>query len=94
MCIIIFHIIYTGRYAEGRSCRGMDHYSNREKQPVGVAGSDSSLNFIFEEGGSKDETNWRSQCRSSEKKPGRYRSGSPEMKPTSEIYLGRRKQNQ
>jgi hypothetical protein len=58
MCIIIFYIIYAGRYAEGRSCRGMDHYSNREKQPVGVAGSDSSLNFISEEGGSKDETNW------------------------------------
>jgi hypothetical protein len=73
--------LYDGRYAEGRSCRGMDHYANREKQSVGVAGAStpsfevpnvqfhspapsirapcaSSLNFEFEEGGSRDETNW------------------------------------
>ncbi|TVU50436.1 hypothetical protein EJB05_01807, partial [Eragrostis curvula] len=33
--------LYNGRYAEGRSCHGMDHYANKGKQSVDVGVSDS-----------------------------------------------------
>ncbi|CAO2164705.1 unnamed protein product [Urochloa humidicola] len=35
------YALYDGRYAEGRSCHGMDHYANKAKKSLQVPASDS-----------------------------------------------------
>ncbi|CAN6327455.1 unnamed protein product [Urochloa humidicola] len=61
-------ILYDGRYAEGRSCRGMDHYANKARSPSEVSAdvqlqspspstpTPGCLAFDVEE--SRDDTNW------------------------------------
>ncbi|CAD6231265.1 unnamed protein product [Miscanthus lutarioriparius] len=46
--------LYDGRYAEGRSCRGMDHYAN--KSPSASIPALGSFSFDIEE--YRDDTNW------------------------------------
>jgi hypothetical protein len=40
--------IYAGRYAEGRSCHGMDHYANKAKKSSEVPASHSPQLHVTE----------------------------------------------
>ncbi|WVZ64875.1 hypothetical protein U9M48_014333 [Paspalum notatum var. saurae] len=56
-------VLYHGRYAEGRSCRGMDHYANKASPPSKVSPDVQQqpppLGFCFDvEDGTRDDTNW------------------------------------
>ncbi|WVZ49417.1 hypothetical protein U9M48_000782 [Paspalum notatum var. saurae] len=56
-------VLYHGRYAEGRSCRGMDHYANKASPPSkaspDVQQQPHSLGLSFDvEESTRDDTNW------------------------------------
>ena len=58
------YIFCTGRYAEGRSCHGMDHYANKRKQCSEVPashspprhGPDTTSTLHFDVEGTRDDT--------------------------------------
>jgi len=60
------YIFCTGRYAEGRSCHGMDHYANKRKQCSEVPashspprhGPDTTSTLHFDVKRTRDDTNW------------------------------------